>query len=34
VAGQSKYLLNSLGTPDTNFTQPGRYFNVSVNYQF
>lgn len=34
VAGQSKYLLNSLGTPDTNFTQPGRYLNVSVNYQF
>ena len=34
VAGQSKFLLNSLGTPDSNFTQPGRYFNLSVNYQF
>lgn len=34
VAGQSKFLLNSLGTPDSNFTQPGRYFNVSINYQF
>ncbi|MBY5990531.1 TonB-dependent hemoglobin/transferrin/lactoferrin family receptor [Ferrimonas balearica] len=34
VAGQSKYLMENMGAPESNFTQPGRYFNLSMNYQF
>ncbi|WP_025819440.1 TonB-dependent hemoglobin/transferrin/lactoferrin family receptor [Shewanella marina] len=34
VASQSKFLLNSLGTPDSNFTQPGRHVAITANYQF
>ncbi|GAA5191611.1 TonB-dependent hemoglobin/transferrin/lactoferrin family receptor [Ferrimonas gelatinilytica] len=34
VAGQSKYLMDNMGAPESNFTQPGRYFNVNVKYQF
>lgn len=35
VAGQSVFLLNStMNLQKDDFTQPGRYFNLSVNYQF
>ena len=35
VAGQSVFLLGaSMNLDKEDFTQPGRYFNVSVNYQF
>ncbi|MGS0690853.1 TonB-dependent hemoglobin/transferrin/lactoferrin family receptor [Shewanella sp. 30m-9] len=35
VAGQSVFLLGaSMDLEKEDFTQPGRYFNVSVNYQF
>ncbi|GAA4892205.1 TonB-dependent hemoglobin/transferrin/lactoferrin family receptor [Ferrimonas pelagia] len=34
VAGQSKFLLTALGTPESNFTQPGRYFGISAKYTF
>lgn len=35
VAGQSVFLLNStMNLQKDDFTQPGRYFNLSMNYQF
>ncbi len=34
VAGQSAFLMSSMGAEYEDFTQPGRYFNVSVNYKF
>lgn len=34
VAGQSKYLMDNMGAPLSNFTQPGRYVNLNVNYRF
>ncbi|ADN75037.1 TonB-dependent hemoglobin/transferrin/lactoferrin family receptor [Ferrimonas balearica DSM 9799] len=34
VAGQSKYLMDNMGAPESNFTQPGRYVNLNVNYRF
>lgn len=34
VAGQSKYLMSNLGVTEETYTQPGRYFNLKVNYQF
>ncbi|MGL6123186.1 MAG: TonB-dependent receptor, partial [Shewanella sp.] len=35
VAGQSAFLLNSsMNLQKDDFTQPGRYLNLSVNYQF
>lgn len=35
VAGQSVFLLGaSMDLEKEDFTQPGRYFNVSINYQF
>ncbi|WP_282167479.1 TonB-dependent hemoglobin/transferrin/lactoferrin family receptor [Shewanella japonica] len=34
VAGQSKFLMDNMGSPEGNFTQPGRYFSLKVNYTF
>lgn len=34
VAGQSKYLMSNLGVTEETYSQPGRYFNLKVNYQF
>lgn len=34
VAGQSKYLMDNMGVPQSNYTQPGRYLSLSVNYSF
>ncbi|MEZ9237792.1 TonB-dependent hemoglobin/transferrin/lactoferrin family receptor [Shewanella sp. 10N.286.52.A9] len=34
VAGQSKFLMSNLGVTEDNYTQPGRYFSLKVNYTF
>ncbi|QIR15483.1 TonB-dependent hemoglobin/transferrin/lactoferrin family receptor [Shewanella aestuarii] len=34
VAGQSKFLMGSLGVTEETYSQPGRYFNIKLNYTF
>ncbi|MCL1036993.1 TonB-dependent hemoglobin/transferrin/lactoferrin family receptor [Shewanella submarina] len=34
VAGQSAFLMSSMGVDYEDYTQPGRYANISVNYTF
>ncbi|MCL1142026.1 TonB-dependent hemoglobin/transferrin/lactoferrin family receptor [Shewanella gaetbuli] len=34
VAGQSKFLMGSMGVTEETYSQPGRYFNVKLNYTF
>ncbi|WP_394130054.1 TonB-dependent hemoglobin/transferrin/lactoferrin family receptor [Shewanella maritima] len=34
VAGQSKFLMETMGVSEETYSQPGRYFNVKVSYTF